>query len=177
VPGVFKGPTEAEWQANIHHRTTQMFPQLVTGRYIRLVVESHAASMVALRAGLLMHTHKKNMMVGRHQFRRCLESDRYMKLVKVGKLTWAASQALNQSAPQDITKSVDCPGCYQCREVPIAPNTGQGTMYHVRDPTPSLHCGMGNKSTLCACSPLRRHKLTRSQAKLVNSRSEPSTQN
>jgi hypothetical protein len=63
------------------------------------------------------------MFVGKHQFRRCLESDRYLKLVHVGVLTRAASQALNQTTPQSVTKSVACPGCYQCREVPIAPWT------------------------------------------------------
>jgi hypothetical protein len=67
--------------------------------------------------------------VGKHQFRRCLASDRYLKLVHVGALTPAASQALNQTTPQSVTKSVACPGCYQCREVPIAPNTGRESLY------------------------------------------------
>ena len=141
VPGVFKGPTEAEWNADVKHRTTNMLPETIEGRYIRFVIEKAYSSMVALRAGLLMHTPKPDPFVGKHKFRRCLESDRYMKIVTVGKLTWEESQALNQTVPKDITKSVSCPGCYQCREVPIAPNTGSGEMYHGMYGTYALYQG------------------------------------
>ena len=129
VPGVFAGPTGSEWTANKDHRTTVMLPAVIEGRYIRFVIESHPSSMVAMRAGILLHSDPTDPFVGKHQFRRCLESDRYLKLVKAGTLTWAQSQARGDTTPQDIKRSVSCPGCYQCREVPIAPNTGKGSMY------------------------------------------------
>ena len=78
VPGFFTGPTDAEWNANIDHKVTEMLPEVITGRYVRLVIETHHhGSMAAMRAALLMYTDKTDMFVGKHQFRRCLESDRY----------------------------------------------------------------------------------------------------
>ena len=123
VPGLFRSTTPEEWALNSHHPTQHMLPTVVTARYIRFVIETVHGTHAALRAAVLLHTPIKNMFVGKHEFRRCLDSDRYMKLVKVGILTRAMSQALNQTTPQTTTKSVACPGCYQCREVPIAPWT------------------------------------------------------
>jgi hypothetical protein len=112
-------------------KTDGILPETITARYVRIVIETTAPSTcpaLKLKAAVLLHTAEVDMFVGKHEFRRCLESDRYLKLVNVGKLTLTTSQALNQSTPQSVTKSVECPGCYQCREVPIAPWTGGGTM-------------------------------------------------
>ena len=48
------------------------------------------------------------MYTGEHYFRRCLETDGYTRVVKVG-----------TSATPTVT--VPCAGCYQCREVKHAP--------------------------------------------------------
>ena len=92
---------------------------------MRFVIETVHATLgttgASLRAAVLLHTRKTDMFVGKHEFRRCLVSDRFMKLVKVGQLTRADSLALNQTTPRGVAKTVACPGCYQCKEVPIAP--------------------------------------------------------
>ena len=125
------GPTNAEYAADIQHKTNFWLPGVITARYLRFTIEAHVdTNYAALRAGVMLHLEVPDPFVGKHSFRRCLATDRYTKLVTVAKLTWAESQALNQTTPQDMAKSVPCPGCYQCREVPIAPNTGSGSMYN-----------------------------------------------
>ena len=53
----------------------------------------------------------RGMHTGAHHFRRCLVTHGYTRVLKIGK------------SPVDLVKTVSCPGCYQCREVPYRPAT------------------------------------------------------
>jgi hypothetical protein len=122
VPGgVFQGPTVAflttEWASNFHRKFPIFFPAVITARYIRLVVEAWYG-LPALRAEVLLHL-EADMYSGKHVFRRCLESYEYTRRINVGELTESDVQGLTE--PNKFSKSVDCPGCYQCREVPLPP--------------------------------------------------------
>ena len=86
VPGLFRSTNAAEWAVDKNHKTTQMLPKVITVRYIRFVIES-VRGKAGLRAAVLLHSPKTDMFSGKHEFRRCLASDRYMKLVTVGTLT------------------------------------------------------------------------------------------
>ena len=120
VPGLFRTTNGTEWAGDPHHQTTQLLPTTVTARHIRFVLVA-VSGPAALRAAVLWHAPKVDMYEGKHAFRRCLASDRYLKLVRVGRLTLAESKARGMNNPQNTTNSVACPGCYKCREVPMAP--------------------------------------------------------
>jgi hypothetical protein len=129
VPGVLPGPSEAyltnDWAASLHDKFQVFFPSVITARYIRIVVETWVNTPV-LRAEVLLHK-TTDVFHGKHVFRRCLESDRYTRLVQVGSLTEGESRDF--TVPNQFQKSVACPGCYQCREVPLAPNYGSGAAF------------------------------------------------
>ena len=57
--------------------------------------------------------------VGKHEFRRCLGTDGYTRLVTVDSLP--PNETAGFTLPIEYTKSVACPWCYQCREVPLPP--------------------------------------------------------
>lgn len=126
--GTFYGPSEDfltnEWASDMHRKFKTFFPTVITARYVRFIVQTiHRLS--AMRADVLQAV-GDDMFVGKHHFRRCLESDQYTRLVSVGALSKTAG--LSFTVPSNFSKSVACPGCYQCREVPLAPNYGAGTV-------------------------------------------------
>ena len=63
---------------------------------------------------------------GKHEFRRCLETDGYTRLVKVDSLP--PNETVGFTLPSEYSKSAACPWCYQCREVPLPPMYGGGHM-------------------------------------------------
>lgn len=139
VPGLLYGPT-ADYLANDHAADMNVlfkafFPDVITARYVKFVVVTYTG-MVVMRAEVLLHI-GKDVYTGKHVFRRCLETDRFTRLVRAGSLTEDESRAF--TTPANFTKSVACPGCYECREVPLKPNTGAGdsfkSYYSVYAPT------------------------------------------
>ena len=95
-------------------------PRFLTPHYTSLRIN---AALFSFTQKALLHIND-DIFTGKHAFRRCMDTDQYTKLVHVGALTRAESA--NFTVPSDFKKTVACPGCYQCREVPIAPNTVSG---------------------------------------------------
>lgn len=104
-----------------HQQVRADFPSLVAARYIRLrplafYTGSYSDRQYGMRAGLVVgkDAGSENMFVGRHHFRRCIVTDGYTRLVHVG------------SSPSESSKTVNCDGCYECREMPDHPGWGWG---------------------------------------------------
>ena len=123
IPGVLQGPTAETYAASWHTKINAFFPSVVRARYIRIVVVTKVGA-IAMRAGVLLHV-GNDVMAGRHEFRRCLATDGYDRVVAVPPLTndQVAAAADNYTLPSDFTRSVACPGCRSCREVPLAPHS------------------------------------------------------
>ena len=114
---IFNGPTADDYAASRNTKVNAYFPEPITARYVRFVVETHVGA-VAMRAGVLLHV-GGDMVAGKHEFRRCLESDGYTRVVTVGQLTDAETEGY--TLPVNYTKTVECPGCFSCREEHIVP--------------------------------------------------------
>ena len=133
VPGLLQGPTvdylDNEYASEPNKRHSRkfkaFFPAAVTARYVRILPETWKSTPV-LRAEVLLALND-DVFTGKHVFRRCLETDGYTRIVSVGSLTESESRGF--TVPNQFTKSVACPRCYQCREVPLVPNTGKGSPY------------------------------------------------
>lgn len=69
-----------------------------------------------------------DMFTGKHVFRRCLNTDRYTRVINVGALTPEEAKEYSYTHPKHFVKSVDCPSCYECREMPLTPNSGPGNV-------------------------------------------------
>ena len=76
---------ETEWANDQNKMVKAFFPKVVTARYVRFVVETFVGQAV-MRADVLLHE-SNDMFSGKHVFRRCLETDRFTRLVKVPPLT------------------------------------------------------------------------------------------
>ena len=50
----------------------------------------------------------------------------YTRVINVGSLSIDEAKQYSYTHPKHFVKSVDCPGCYQCREMPLTPNSGPG---------------------------------------------------
>eukprot|EP00040_Diaphanoeca_grandis_P019407 m.102462 g.102462 ORF g.102462 m.102462 type:complete len:1975 (-) comp27410_c1_seq4:129-6053(-) len=131
VPGVLQGPS-VEWLQNNWSNTAgsetfntmfkDFFPEPVTARYVRIYPTAWHGQLV-MRAEV-MYALSSDPFVGKHTFRRCMETDQYIRVVNVGPLTEDESRSFTM--PDEFAKSVSCPGCYQCREVVNNPSYGEG---------------------------------------------------
>ena len=122
------GPTAEDWadrDTDPNRNIKSYFSQLVTARHVRFVVETHVGA-VAMRAGVLKHV-GSDMFEGEHEFRRCFESDGYTRVITVGELTQDETE--NHTLPVQFTKTVDCPGCYSCREQLAVPGKSGSTAH------------------------------------------------
>ena len=108
-----------EWSSNQDKQFKAFFPRVVAARYIRFVVQTFVGK-AAMRADVLLHT-STDMFSGKHLFRRCLETDRFTRVVKVPPLT--DEEARGFLHPKHFVKSIECPGCYQCREMVLVPGS------------------------------------------------------
>jgi hypothetical protein len=98
---------KTEWASNPNKMVKAFFPKVVAARYIRFVVETFVGQAV-MRADVLLHL-SNNMFAGKHVFRRCLETDRFTRIVNVPPLT--NEEAREFMLPKHFVKSIECSGC------------------------------------------------------------------
>ena len=108
-------------------RFNAYFPEVIKARYVRFVTVA-CYGMCTMRGEVLLHI-SNDMFTGKHLFRRCLETDQYTRVVNVGSLTVEEAQQYSYTVPKHFAKSVECPGCYECREVPLTPNYNGNPQY------------------------------------------------
>lgn len=111
---------EGSWKNDTDQMFKAFFPKVIAARYIRFVVETFVGRAV-MRADVLPWL-SNDMFSGKHLFRRCLETDRFTRIVQVPPLS--IEEARGFRLPKHFVKSIECPGCYQCRELPIVRNYG-----------------------------------------------------
>ena len=120
----FLSNTTHGWHVNMNKLFNAYFPQVIRARYVRFVIKE-CSGHCNMRAEVLLHI-SNDMFAGKHVFRRCLNTDRYTRVINVGALSMEEANQYSYTHPKHFVKSVDCPGCYSCREMPLTPNTKGG---------------------------------------------------
>ena len=127
---------------------------LLANRFVAMVLRFWPVKWVGfavMRTGVLVHVNNGDVFTGRHEFRRCLEGDRYTRLVTVDKLTVA--DAVKLSKPSEFSKTVKCPGCYQVRQTWLAdPHSSRTTP----PPCAAQGCANADGARCGVCAPVPR---------------------
>jgi len=95
------------WSKDLNRRFNAFFPEIIQARYVRFVVKSCYVAC-NMRAEVLLHI-SNDMFAGKHVFRRCLNTDRYTRVVSVGSLSVEEAKNYSFTLPKHFAKSVDCP--------------------------------------------------------------------
>jgi hypothetical protein len=122
IPMIFNGPTADDYAAGLNTKVNAYFPELITARHVRFVVETHVGA-VAMRAGVLLHE---------ADFAPCIKST-------VDQNSWTAGFSPDEAAAvtaaiQDMLRMKDVSECVNQLPQVLTPRFSMAARYVDGDP-------------------------------------------